>query len=731
MKKIIIILISAFLAADSFATLIISNSAATTLTTTSMYFNATVASTNGTGTNPTCVVFYGTVDYTTNSAYWAASNVYGLAGVGSISTQITGLSPAHKYYFAWHATEGANAAWATPSLSAWTKPIAPTSTPSVVTVSLQVYTNNTVAMTNFFIANSNLIISAIGLSGYLTEETLWNAASNSVVYTNSPDYQNLLTNTATKAQGALAEAAYPASNPSGYISSVESVAYGITNGSAYRGDWGDAVSNLASTAMQSLPLTNDLIGATNALNAAVSALGGQTTIISNDVESLKSKSNAWNAAATDSSAATNNIATNIIPRLISVEGQTNASITGATITAGSADTVQITGRNAAITWNTNAAGGGAATDTNAVRRTGDTMTGALTNTAGLRLGSGSNTLSGVGSFNIGTVVYGYQIATGVGAGNIGTVEGAEVGDALMQADGVGAMNAGMVYGADCRIYASGIGSMNRGYTEFGYIVTNNGNGSIGIADGSGSLVLTNHASIVLGNGQSKYDRSVLADYVTVRNGFEGNGAGLTNVNIPTTNALIAATNAINTVANAALPKTFTNTAAIVSLQVTGSSPTNGAVWIATNTAGQGKWSLPVAFRTLGCNSDQFCSNGIITQVYWRAEEYDYGDNFDLTSFVAPVKGEYSFTFKAHFYPQNGNNAEILIRVNGVDKAFSYLQTPVGQADINMPPAVLTTVLTNGAIVDCTMKTSGTNKLYYFGGAEYKTHFSGTLIRELP
>ena len=131
--------------------LIISNVAATTRTTTSMYFNATVASTNGTGTNPTCTVFYGTVDYTTNADSWAYSNVYGVAGVGNISTQITGLTASHKYYFAWYAAEGTNTDWATPSLSSWTKPSAPTSTPTVVTISLQTDTNGALkAPTNFF-----------------------------------------------------------------------------------------------------------------------------------------------------------------------------------------------------------------------------------------------------------------------------------------------------------------------------------------------------------------------------------------------------------------------------------------------------------------------------------------------------------------------------------------------------------------------------------------------------
>ncbi|MCG2681188.1 MAG: hypothetical protein L6455_14660, partial [Kiritimatiellae bacterium] len=183
MNKIIPVIISALLAVNSYAALIISNSAATTITTTSMYFNAIISSTNGSGTNPTCTVFYGTVDYTTNANSWAASNVYGVAGLGNISTQITGLSASHKYYFAWRATEGSSTDWATPSLNAWTKPTSPTSTPAVVTISVQTDTNAILkSPTNFFGANKALMNTALASYGFLTNEALWIAASNGVVY---------------------------------------------------------------------------------------------------------------------------------------------------------------------------------------------------------------------------------------------------------------------------------------------------------------------------------------------------------------------------------------------------------------------------------------------------------------------------------------------------------------------------------------------------------------------
>ena len=64
-------------------------------------------------------------------------------------------------------------------------------------------------------------------------------------------------------------------------------------------------------------------------------------------------------------------------------------------------------------------------------------------------------------------------------------------------------------------------------------------------------------------------------------------AGITNdVGILQTNT---ATKAQGDTADAALPKTFTNAASVSSLQVTGGSPTNGAVFMATNSTGQGTW----------------------------------------------------------------------------------------------------------------------------------------------
>lgn len=181
MKKILTTIIAAgLMALNSYAALVISNSAATTLTTTSMYFNAILVSTNSVPGDVSATVYYGTVDYTTNNNSWAYSNKFSVSALGNISTQITALSPSHKYYFTWHAKDASNTDWATPSLNAWTKPSAPTSTPAVVTISVQTdIAAELKAPTNFFGKNVGLIRNALSPFGYLTND-IWSSATNNL-----------------------------------------------------------------------------------------------------------------------------------------------------------------------------------------------------------------------------------------------------------------------------------------------------------------------------------------------------------------------------------------------------------------------------------------------------------------------------------------------------------------------------------------------------------------------
>lgn len=169
MSKIFIIATAVFVFKTSAGALTITNLPATSITTTSAYFNASFGGINAaTGT-----LFYGTVDATTNATSWQSSNVVGAITDGTISTQMTSLLPYAKYYFRWSASESNVTTWASATSNFWTKPNAPTSTPAVVTISVQTDTNaNLKSPTNFFRANTNLMIeSGVGMSADLTVHT--------------------------------------------------------------------------------------------------------------------------------------------------------------------------------------------------------------------------------------------------------------------------------------------------------------------------------------------------------------------------------------------------------------------------------------------------------------------------------------------------------------------------------------------------------------------------------
>lgn len=168
----------------------------------------------------------------------------------------------------------------------------------------------------------------------------------------------------------------------------------------------------------------------------------------------------------------------------------------------------------------------------------------------------------------------YMFANGIGSMNRGGIFSGDstISNVFMQADGIGAMNMGYLFNTG-KMYASGDGSLNIGYAG-GILITNSGNGSIALCDDSGNITITNNASIVLGNGTSLEDRSILADVVRARVNFIGNGAGLTNLPIGVTNNQTTVS--------------FDNLA-VTNLQITGGSPTNESVLMSTNNLGQTGW----------------------------------------------------------------------------------------------------------------------------------------------
>ena len=170
-----------------------------------------------------------------------------------------------------------------------------------------------------------------------------------------------------------------------------------------------------------------------------------------------------------------------------------------------------------------------------------------------------------------------------------------------------------------------------------------------------------------------------------------------------------------------------------SVQIANGNPANGAVFLATNVFGQGKWSSPVYFR-LSMDADFAFTNNDARTVIWDTEEFDYGNNASATTFICPVNGIYRFLFHGYWNRVSGANPNVnaKIRKNGVTFAMDYSDY--------WPDASLTAgsflvdsgeiYMTNGAVITCAISgnSPSTNKLFIDGTINY---FCGKLVREMP
>jgi len=146
------------------------------------------------------------------------------------------------------------------------------------------------------------------------------------------------------------------------------------------------------------------------------------------------------------------------------------------------------------------------------------------------------------------------------------------------------------------------------------------------------------------------------------------------------------------------------------------------VWIATNTAGQGKWSLPVAFRAQVASF--VYSNTIERTVVWDSESFDYGNNMSSTTFTAPAKGLYQFNMSGFF--QGGGRWFVLnLYSSGNNQLYGATWgATVGSWNPFVSSELL--YLTNNATVYWAVSgEAGTTNI--LGNAAC----SGVLIRELP
>jgi len=427
-------------------------------------------------------------------------------------------------------------------------------------------------------------------------ESLWVAASNKVAYTNNATY------TATVEKAAVA---YPASNPSNFVTagSAEPLWIAVSNAVVYTNTatYTATVANASSWTNNSLSWSNavDLTNNVKWDKASSDAIAATT-----DVGVIQSSTSLWNTGATDASAATGDIAvihssttlwnqasadgisatadvavlrgaTNVLntrvgdnetdlgylenatnaldTRVTTLEGQTNSyltnetyvgTVTGATITASDEDSVVVTGANAAFKWNTNAVAGGAGDflADGSVPMTGSLQMGAqmITNVShidfdGDEVSVGRKAESGIYGTAVGWDADASTSGAVVGWATIGYESGVAIG---RSANGA---NSGVAIGRSANGANSGV-AIGR-YAE---------GANYGVAVGYNSSAVSNSVAI----GQSVTNTE--PNSTKIKGSLNMDGQAVTNVS---------------------------------ALQITGTSPTNGAVWIATNTAGQGEWTV--------------------------------------------------------------------------------------------------------------------------------------------
>ena len=135
--------------------LAIENGGASNVTRLAATVYGTLSGTNG--TNPVVTLFYGESDGYTNATSWSYSNLWGVAEAGEVSTNLSGLTPATKYFYRWYAAENpSNSAWAPASDFFYTLAGAPTSLPAVAAHAVMVDTNGAITSPTNFAEVNNL-----------------------------------------------------------------------------------------------------------------------------------------------------------------------------------------------------------------------------------------------------------------------------------------------------------------------------------------------------------------------------------------------------------------------------------------------------------------------------------------------------------------------------------------------------------------------------------------------
>lgn len=337
---------------------------------------------------------------------------------------------------------------------------------------------------------------------------------------------------------------------------------------------------------------------------------------------------------------------------------------------------------------------------------------AATNNLQLELNSLTNTSSIVIGAN---AVVGVTEGVAIGGAANGSVAGATVGYAANGATygaSLGSYADGATYGAVLGAYANGasygaaLGAYADGAT-YGAALGYNSHGA------SNSVAIGNNATGQLYGVGIGYNASSM-------NGGVAIGSNVVNTEANSTKLYGTLNMAGSPITNAS------------GLQIVGSSPLTGAVWIATDSSGQGKWSSNCAFSVYLSATWNFTNGVDRGPIYFDSENYDYGNNFNTSTytFTAPVNGIYAFNFRFLTQIVSGSTVglvEYFIYQNSSILARGYtLDSASGQT----PLLSIQYYLTNRTPITCHVSgvNGHTNKIY---NVQTYTHFDGALIREIP
>jgi hypothetical protein len=155
-------IIAAFLFATTAFAIRIENAAPSSISRTNAIVAGDLVTTNGTTNVVYVTLYWAKSDYTTNVASWTYTNTFSVASTGAVSTNITTLTPATKYYYRWYAIEGTNFDWPAASTNFTTLSGIPTGAPpTVVYHPVMESTNGSLAAsTNFFASNTGRLAQA-------------------------------------------------------------------------------------------------------------------------------------------------------------------------------------------------------------------------------------------------------------------------------------------------------------------------------------------------------------------------------------------------------------------------------------------------------------------------------------------------------------------------------------------------------------------------------------------